>query len=275
ACRTHSGSTLFPYTTLFRSGRLTRNYNNHGDKLNDQFRLSREGRLRNGSYEYAQVNVNSSGVDDLLTRGHGPVRKPASFNAYYEYQRPRKGKWAHDIEAGSSSGGLSGNARVGYSLRYDATYFVSDAFSIVAGFYGERRPDWLVWQHDNLIGSFSAREFDLNAGLDWSIDSRQELRVKLQAIALDASLRQAYRIDPGGHAVASDEPVDDFSVVTLGFQIRYRYEVAPLSYLYVVYGRGGYREDPFSEGTGQLLRESFVLRDDEQVLVKFSYRFQM
>ena len=78
-----------------------------------------------------------------------------------------------------------------------------------------------------------------------------------------------------GPSVASDEPVDNFSVRNLGFQIRYRYEIAPLSHLYVVYGRGGYQEDPYSEETGQLLRDTFSLRDDEQLLVKFSYRFEL
>jgi hypothetical protein len=256
-------------------GRISTSYNDRGEKLNDQFRLSREGRLRNGSYEYAQVNINSAGVDDLLTRGHGPVRKPASFGADYQYQRPRKGNWAHEVEAELFSGGLAGNSDIGYSLRYDATYFISDAFSVIAGFYGEQRPDWLVWQRENLIGSFEGRELDVNAGVDWSIDNRQELRVKLQAIALDAALRQGWRVDALGHAEATDEPVDDFSVRNLGFQIRYRYEVAPLSYLYVVYGRGGYRQDAFSDEPGHLLRDTFALRDDEQFFVKFSYRFEL
>jgi hypothetical protein len=256
-------------------GRVSRNYNDHGEKLNDQFRLSREGRLRNGSYEYAQVNVNSAGVDDLLTRGHGSVRRPSNFNAYYQFQRPRKGDWGHEVEAELFSGGLAGNSKLGYSLKYDATYYISDAFNIHAGFYNDRSPDWLVWQRDNLIGGFERRELDFNAGLDWTIGSRQELRVKLQAIALDADLRQAYRVGATGHALATDELVEDFSVRNLGFQIRYRYEVAPLSYLYVVYGRGGYQQDPLSENTGHLLRDSFSLRDDEQLLVKFSYRFEM
>ena len=47
----------------------------------------------------------------------------------------------------------------------------------------------------------------------------------------------------------SEEPVDDFSVSNLGFQIRYRYELAPLSYLYIVYGRGGYEEDAVGRGS--------------------------
>ena len=182
---------------------------------------------------------------------------------------------AHEIELEAFSGGLSGNAKVGYSLMYDATYFVSDAFSLHAGFYNDRSPDWLVWQRENLVGSFRRRELDFNAGLDWTIDSRQELRVKLQAIALDADLRRAYRVGANAHAVATGEPVDDFNVTNLGFQIRYRYELAPLSYLYVVYGRGGYRLDDFSGQTGHLLRDSFSLRDDEQLLVKFSYRFEL
>jgi hypothetical protein len=255
-------------------GRVSRNYNDHGEKLNDQFRLSREGRLRNGSYEYAQVNVNSAGVDDLLTRGHGSVRRPSNFNAYYQFQRPRKGDWGHEVEAELFSGGLAGNSKLGYSLKYDATYYISDAFNIHAGFYNDRSPDWLVWQRDNLIGGFERRELDFNAGLDWTIGSRQELRVKLQAIALDADLRQAYRVGATGHALATDDLVEDFSVRNLGFQIRYRYELAPLSYLYVVYGRGGYDEDSVAEDTGRLLSNSFDLRDDEQLLVKLSYRFE-
>ena len=255
--------------------RISTNHNDRGEKLNDQFRLSRESRLRDGSFEYAQINLNSSGVDDLLTRGHGSLRKPAGFNTYFEYERPRKGDWAHQVKGETFGGGLSGYDRVGASLEYTATYFVSDAFSVYAGFYAERSPDWLVWQRDNLIGSFRSRELDFNAGLDWSIDPRQELRVKLQAIGLDARLRQAYRVDPGGHAVATDDPVDDFSVRNLGFQIRYRYELAPLSYLYVVYGRGGFDLAPRADGLLPALEDSFQLRDDEQFLVKLSYRFEI
>ncbi|MEZ0472287.1 DUF5916 domain-containing protein [Luteimonas salinilitoris] len=255
--------------------RVSGNYNDHGQRLNHQFRMSRESRLRNGSYEYAQINVNSARVDDLLTRGNGVVKLPPSFGAYFEYDRPRKGNWAYEFEAEAFSGGLSGNDRIGYSVEFEPSYFVSDAFNVYVGLYAERTPDWLVWQRDNLIGSFDGREVNLNTGFNWTIGSRQELRLRLQAIAINARLRQGYRVDPMGNAVASDEPVDDLSVRNLGFQVRYRYELAPLSYLYVVYGRGGYEEETFADGTGRLLRDSFRLRDDEQLLVKLSYRFEL
>jgi len=98
--------------------------------------------------------------------------------------------------------------------------------------------------------------------------------VKLQALGLDARLLQAYRVNADRRAMAVDDPVDDFSVRNLGFQIRYRYELAPLSYLYIVYGRGGFEQNETAPGSGEVVRDSFELRDDEQLLIKLSYRFE-
>ena len=67
----------------------------------------------------------------------------------------------------------------------------------------------------------------------------------------------------------------DFSLRRLGFQMRYRYELRPLSYLYVVYSRGGADFATNSdESLGNLFSSAFSLRDSEQFLVKFNYRFQ-
>jgi hypothetical protein len=172
------------------------------------------------------------------------------------------------------SGGLSGNDKIGYSVNAQPTYFISDALNVYVGLYFSRTPDWLVWQRDNLIGSFDGHESHLSAGFNWVLTNSQELRLKLQAIAVNADLRHGYRVDPTGNALPTDEPVEDFSVRNLALQIRYRYELAPLSYLYVVYGRGGYEEETVAGDSNRLLRDTFRLRDDEQLLVKFSYRFE-
>jgi len=258
--------------------RVSSTHNDHGQKLNDQFRMSRSGQLRDGSEEYAQINVNGAGISDNLLRGNGIVRLPANFNAYYEFGRPRKGRWGHNVEAELFGGGLAGNDKLGGALWYGATYFVNDAFSLNAGALLVVRPDWLIWQGPgtgNLVGAFDGKEAKLLAGLDWSIDGRQELRVKLQAIGIDARAHHAWRFDPSGNAIAATDPVDDFSVRNLAFQIRYRYELAPLSYLYVVYGRGGFDRSTIADGVDEALLDSFDLRDDEQLMVKLSYRFEI
>lgn len=262
------------YSSKDWRGRVSSIYNDHGQLLNHQLRISRESRLRNGSFEYAQININSAGVDDLLTRGNGAVNLPPRSYTYFEYQRPRVGNWAWQMEAEASGGGLSGNHRIGYRLEIEPRYFISDALNVYVGFEVEREPDWLVWQQDTLFGSYDRKQPSVSTGFTWIMTNRHELRLKLQALALDAQLRQAYRVDAAGNSIPTDEPVSDFSVSTLALQIRYRYELAPLSYLYVVYGRGGFDQEESTEEPGTLLRDSFSLRDDEQLLIKLSYRFE-
>ena len=81
-----------------------------------------------------------------------------------------------------------------------------------------------------------------------------------------------------GAEVPVDEPVGDFGLRNMGFQVRYRYELAPLSHLYVAYVRGGAIYD---EATGRPFdardefTDAFSLRDSEQLLVKLSYRFEI
>jgi hypothetical protein len=270
--------TELPETSRYASkdwrGRFIETYDDHGQLLNHQLRLTRESRWRNGSWEYGQIVINSAGVDDLVTRGNGAMNRPPSFGSYFTIERPRRGNWSYTTEAELFSGKLAGNKVLGYSFSIVPTYHVSDAFNVYVGGYVDYNPDWIIWEGGNLVGSFASRETHFDTGINWIATPKQELRLKLQAIGINAKLRQAYRIDSRGNAIKSNDPVDDFSVANLGVQLRYRYELAPLSYLYVVYGRGGYNEDPLAQNLGRSLRDSFSLRDEEQLLIKLSYRFE-
>ena len=249
--------------------------NDHGLPLQRQFRAMLQSQRRDGGNEYAQVNVNSAGHDDRILRGHGILRTPPGWNGFYERSGARKGDWELYGSVGLNRGGIGEDRGLGYNVQFRPTWFVSDAFNVFAVAYAERTPQWIVWQRDNLLGTFDERVLELDAGVNWTIGDRQELRVKLQAIGLDARLRQAWRTDADGTPMPVDEAVEDFSLRNLGFQVRYRYELAPLSDLYVVYGRGGYRYDAFGRDPAGQLFDAFSLRDSEQLLVKLSYRFEL
>ncbi len=255
--------------------RISQVNNDHGEMLDRQLRISRQGELRDGSEEFIQVNFNDAGVDDLLTRGHGSVQQPFNTQLVYEYSRPRKGRWAHEVELWARRGSITDAGALNYSADYTATYFVNDDFSLYLGGYADHSPAWSIWQRDNLVGLYNGREWHLNAGLTWNLANRQELRVKLQALAIEAQAKGAYRVLANTQPLRTDEAVQDFSVRNLGFQVRYRYEVAPMSDLYIVYARGGYQETDRSDPVGRLLGDALRLREDEQLLVKFSYRFTL
>ncbi|HXS73126.1 MAG TPA: DUF5916 domain-containing protein [Rhodanobacteraceae bacterium] len=246
--------------------------------LRRELRINRNSDLRDGSNEFAQINIDSAGYDDLLTRGHNALHLPPAINTHWERTSPRHGSWAYKTQVEFYTGGLSGNHEVGWDAKFIPTYYVSDNFSLYAGPYYEHTPDWLIWQHDNLIGRFNQHTLELDSGFDWYIGGRSELRLKLQAIGLDARIRGGYEVAANGEAIPSSEAVNDFRLRQLGVQVRYRYELAPLSYLYVVYGRGGFALDDVPgvvSGAPSQLGGAFSLRDDEQILVKLDYRFEL
>jgi hypothetical protein len=62
-------------------------------------------------------------------------------------------------------------------------------------------------------------------------------------------------------------------VNNLGLQVRYRYEIGPLSEVFLVYARGGFhllQDDDRS--VGDLFGDMSDVRDSDQFLVKVRYR---
>jgi hypothetical protein len=263
------------YSSKNWRGRISGTDNDHGLTLQRQLRISRQSQLRNGGDEYGQVQFNSSGYDDRITRGGLPVRLPSNFNTFFERNRPRKGHWGLGWGFALNNDGIEDEQKLGYAGHFAPTWFLNDSFSISTRFYGERSPQWVLWQSGNHLVSYDERMLQFDAGVNWSIGSRQELRVKLQALGLDAKAQQVWLVTADGTPVRTDDPREDFSLRTLGFQVRYRYEIKPLSDLYVVYGRGGDVFNEFTQDVGDALTDSFDLRDSEQLLVKLSYRFEL
>lgn len=263
------------YTSHDYRGRVIGIDNADGLRLQRQLRLIRSSRLANGGSEYIELDIDAPRHDDLITRGGHALRLPGRWTLAWERDRPRQGAWEWALDSWARGGGLAGNDRIGYGLELEPTLHVNDTLRVFAGATTEYVPDWLVWQGGNRIGRFEQRSLELDAGLDWAIGMRQELRIKLQAIGMEAKATGTVEVLPDGRTVASADPAEDFSLRNLGFQVRYRYMLAPLSDLYVVYGRGGYALDEFAAGPYDRLGEAFRLRDDEQLLVKLAYRFEL
>jgi hypothetical protein len=256
---------------------VSRRANDHGVHIADAWSFDLASDLRDGGNDFFEVAGFTPGHDDRITRGNNILDVPGKFYLFYERFRPRKDRWSWYWHGRYAAEGLDGPKHGALELDLNPTYFVNDNLSVYAELFVQHNPDWLLWRHDNVLGSFRADTLQLNGGVQWTISAKQELRVKLETIALDARLRQTWEVQPDGTPLASQQhpEVTDFSLRNLGFQIRYRYELAPLSNLYVAYVRGGIGFNDFSQEVGPLLGDSFSLHDSEQLLVKLSYRFEL
>ena len=255
-------------------------YNDSGRHLVDVWAIDQAGELRNGGNDFFEVAQYLPGYDDRILRGNGIVRMPTKSYLYYERFTPRQKNWSLYWHARYAAEGLEGPAHGALEVDFNPTYFFNDNLSLGVELFAQYNPDWLVWpdwiaQDGRLLGSFRSDWVQLSSTLQWTMSAKQELRVKLETIALDARLKQAWRVADDGTPIATDEPISDFSLRNLGFQIRYRYELAPLSNLYIAYVRGGFGFDDMSQNVESLFGDAISLRDSEQLLVKLSYRFEL
>jgi len=253
---------------------LVHRENTDGLRLGSTASVYRNSQRRDGGYQFELLRWRAPAFDDRVSRGNGAVRIQGGPQLFLERDWPRQGDgrwaWYANLE-------VFPNAVRGHSIYggVQPRLHVGPRFNVDLGLYFWRQPDWLLWQQGTEFGSFRTQRAELFSNLNWFIGDKQELRVKLQAIAIDASARQARRLLPSGHLVDSDAALADFDLRNLGFQIRYRYSLGRLSDIYAVYGRGGFAIDDEQRGLNDTLTDVFSLKDDHQFLLKIAYRFEL
>ena len=240
------------------------------DRLPGRVQFIRDAKYRNAWSSYVDARVYSSGIDDLISRGNGPVKLDPRIGLYFDTTSPRIGDFAFVFSTYTFQEGVSGLAE---RLSFTTLWYPSEQLTLRMDLYPYYEDDWLLWDHDNVFGSYRARRLDYDFRLDWVPTPRHELRIKWEWIGIDAELRDAYRTTDSGRLIRSEDELPSFTVNSLGFQIRYRYKLGPLSDLYLVYGRGGSQfVDDDSRRVDGLFEHMVDVRDADQFLIKFRYR---
>lgn len=138
------------------------------------------------------------------------------------------------------------------------------------------RDGWALHQEERNFTSFVAEEWRPRLTVDLFASARQQLRMSFQWVGIRAEEDRFYVVpERPGELIETDKPAgpsDDFTVSSLNFQLRYRWEIAPLSDLFVVYTRSGLNS-PASASFDELLDESWSEPLGEQLAIKLRYRF--
>lgn len=250
--------------------------NQDGESLRQTATVQRYSELRTGGNVFYWLRWRDDAFDDLASRGNGSFRTAGGFEFFTEGLLSRRNdgriSWYY---TGQVSEGIIDDS-IGWNLGLEPRFHVNGHLDVSLGLYANRRDAWLLWQGGNRFGTFAADRLDLVSNINWFFDERQELRVKLQALGIDAEARRALVVTPDRQLQPGAHPIEDFRLRRLGFQVRYRYKLDTLSDVFVVYSRGGSateevsRDDPLGA-----LGSAFDLRDDDQFLVKLAYRFEI
>jgi len=227
--------------------------------------------MRSGSDVSGQITYYLSGYDDLISRGNGLVFLNDRLNANFSWSTQRRGRWRKSlafklVHEGYDDYGAGFDAAVSFYPREDITLDLS-----LKPLWSR---DWLIWMRDNQLAGFSRRQVSTNIGATWFPAERHEIRLRAQLLVINADAEQAYRIGPDSRLVPGNDIINDFAAVNFGLQFRYKYEIGPLSEIYLVYSRGGLDHiDNPEEATLGLFKTTSSLRNSDQILAKLRYRF--
>ena len=158
------------------------------------------------------------------------------------------------------------------------TFKPNSRFSADLDLLYRRRHGWLLYQDDRDFTTFAATEWQPRVAVDYFISARQQLRLTLQWVGIRADEREFWQVplEPGKLIEvpkAPGAPTDDFTISRMTAQLRYRWEIGPLSDLFVVYTRGSNLEDRIDDEFGSLFDDALTEPIVSTFVVKLRYRF--
>lgn len=204
--------------------------------------LSDRVTLHNLSAFTGRLNFFPKQFDDLNSFGNGTYRIDERVEAFTMWDSDTTRAVSFGLGAGAfeeREGGVTWQGEGWINWR------PSDRFSINLNLEYLNRDGWLLHQHDDLFATFDAEQWQPKLAVDYFISARQQLRLSVQWVGIRAREKDFYRIpSEPDDLIPIDKPSGpgyrpnyDFSVSQYSFQARYRWEIAPLSEVFLVYTR--------------------------------------
>ncbi|MFT7684743.1 MAG: hypothetical protein ACI9FB_000084 [Candidatus Azotimanducaceae bacterium] len=159
----------------------------------------------------------------------------------------------------------------------DLAWRPTDRFSFVMGLGYLDRKGWLLHEENRDFTTFNAEIWRPRIALDFFLSAKQQFRITAQWAGFKADEDERWKVPLGDGSLDEvlRQPGDadrDFKISRLTFQARYRWELAPLSDLFVVYTRGSNVDTGQDDSFSDLLHDSWTDALVDIFVIKLRYR---
>jgi hypothetical protein len=213
--------------------------------------------------------------DDLNSFGNGTYRTEKRRDVSIRFSSADTNKISFGSGVGWREEMLGGRQ---ISVGGGITWRPNDLFSFRLRYSWADRDGWLIHQEDRNMTTFKAEQWTPSMNMDYFFSARQQLTATLQWVGIKATEDEFWEVPlTPGALVKVAKPAgssDSFGRSQMTFQVRYRWEIAPLSDLFIVYIRGANKglelgdntfSDVFQAGWENPIADAFI--------VKLRYRF--
>ncbi len=265
------GSGLFKEVT--RNMNLVRMYNSNSQRVMGVYNFEQDLVLRNNHSIYTRLRYIPSRWDDITSDDNGafPIQGRLNTGIFFETDESRPLSLGFGVFAEQEP--IDGLI---HEYEIEANWRPSDRFSLALELEYEKRDGWLIHKTGRDFTTFEAEFWRPEVEADFFLSARQQFRVTMQWAGLKAFENARWQVPVQDGALMTDTRVAtssrDFSVSRLTFQARYRWEIAPLSDLFVVYTRGSNIERGVGEGFERSFRDALTQPAVDTFVVKLRYR---
>ena len=226
-------------------------------------------------------DLKTSGKDTTITRKNIDfpfVKNTGSFSFNLDYESPSFGIWEYDWRIGyEDADKYESFDSKGYKRRYakiGGSFYPVDDFKVGFSTRIRNEKEWLNWIENNDLAVYDLSQKIISINMNWYRGSKHEIRLKSQFVALQAKNPRSLIVDQNGYLKNNNKEVSPFSEGITSFQVRYKYEIAPLSYIYLVYTKGGsVFEDNITRETSKIFKDPWKDPDNEIFSIKFRLKY--
>jgi hypothetical protein len=225
--------------------------------------------------------IKTSGKNTTITRKNPDfpfVKIKKKRNITLDFEAVNYKFWTYDwrisFEKGDKYNSWSSDGYKREFYKIAGSYFPNDNLKINLQYRVRKENEWLIWTEDNKFGLYDSEQDTVSIGLNWFSGNKHEIRLKSQFVALQANNPQSLISDNGGYLYDSDDLIRPFTQGVVSFQVRYKYKIAPLSYLYLVYSKGGtsyYEDKDYSKS--EIFNQPWNNPSDEVYSIKFRLKY--
>ena len=244
--------------------------NDSGEVISRAYFIDNIWKFKDSSSMGFHMRYKEKGVNDLISRGHGNLNTGAGYQYQLTYRSTNVNKFryhgfykrVHYYSEGS-----------GYDLHLHPSYFFKDNYSVSWNIFYSDYGDWVNWLSEDLFGRYHRKLINTSIDFNANISQKQELRFRFQWLAIDAQANNEYALNSQGDLINTGNTINDFSLSNTALQVRYRYEIAPLSNLYIVYSRGGRIFEETRNNLSSLFEPGYSNLTGDNFLVKLRWKF--
>ncbi len=212
--------------------------------------------------------------DDISSDGNGTFKFVNQTFTGLNINSDASKRWSMGLGLRRGSEDIGGH---NYGGTLALTWRPGNKLTMSASLEYMKRKGWLLHQDDRDFTTFNAKFWQPSLNLDYFFTAKHQFKIALQWVGVSAveneffvTPERAGKLIEVGRTPGAE--TDDFSISSLNIQVRYRWELAPLSDLFLVYTRTADPDTTSSRGFGGLFSDALSEPLGEQLVLKLRYR---